>query len=123
MIGTYGVARRCHDHARELADARGDRYRSSYCRLMRGVHEYVSGDWDAADESLRFAAHEMRELGHLRLWAIGSGARILLLSSRGDARWLEMSPELLQVAAETADDHQLGWAQMTMGGRAWLRVT
>ncbi len=115
MLGLYGIARRFHDHAREAADHLGDAYRSNYCRLLRGIHEYISGDWAAADTSLEVAARAMRELGHLRLWAIASEPRRLLLISRGDPRWLSMSQELMQVATEVGDSQMLGWAMLSLG--------
>ena len=115
MLGMYGAARRFHDRASEITQQLGDPYRTHHSRLFRGIHEYMTGDWDAADASLSAAVHGLRELGHLRLWATATSDLLNLRASRGDPRWLNIPPEQLKAAIETGDNQMLGWATLHVG--------
>jgi len=114
-FGMYGIAGRFHDRARDAADRLSDPYRSHYSRLLRGIHEFVAGDWVAADASLAVASSGMRELGHLQLWAIAANMQVLLFMSSGDRRCLSIPPELMKIAADAGDNHMMGWAAFTTG--------
>jgi hypothetical protein len=115
MFGMYRIAGRFHDRARDAADRLGDPYRSHYSRLLRGIHEFVGGDWVAADASLAVASSGMRELGHLQHWAIAANTQMLLFISSGDRRWLSIPSELTKIAAEAGDNHMMGWATFATG--------
>jgi class 3 adenylate cyclase/tetratricopeptide (TPR) repeat protein len=115
FLGFYRTAQRFHDRAREVTEQRGDLYRTHYSGLLRGVHEYVSGDWVKADATLDAAAHGLRELGHLRLWAMATSDLLTLRASCGDSRWLDIPAEQLQVAIETGDNQMLAWATLHVG--------
>ncbi len=115
MLGMHGSAGRFHDRARQAADLLGDPYRTNYSRMLRGIHEFVSGDWASADETLAAAASGMRQMGHLQLWAVAANVQILVLISLGDPRRLSIPPESMKVATEAGDSHMLGWAAFNMG--------
>ena len=115
MLGMYGIASRFHDRARDAADKLGDPYRSDYARLLRGIHEFVSGDWVAADASLAVASNGMRNLGHLQHWAIAANTQMLVFMSSGDRRWLDIPSELVKIAADAGDNHMMGWATFATG--------
>ncbi len=108
-LGLYRIGAMLHRRALRAARQLDDRLALGYSLHMHGLHQYSSGDWAGALETLDAGSRQLDAAGHLRWWASCTGATYFVLRSMGDPRWMELAIRQLEVGTAIGDDHVIAW--------------
>ncbi|MBL8386250.1 MAG: AAA family ATPase [Burkholderiales bacterium] len=108
--GMYRLGAGLHRRAVAAAERLDEDLARGYCNHMLGLHQYATGRWREALDTLGQGRMQLDRAGHLRLWASCTGASYFVLRSMGDARWIDLAEEQFAVAESTGDAHARAWA-------------
>jgi hypothetical protein len=112
VMGRYKISSRYHVDAMRRAKEVDHPPTLANCYLIRGIHDYLIGDWNVALEEQAIATSIFWATGNLRYWGGATSVSIVILRSKGDAKWIALSRELIRIADETQDQQLRGLARL-----------